>query len=312
MKKIGVGIIGLGVIGERLIHVFNQHERTNLIGGFDVDSKRTDYFKKEYGLDIVCRYEELIDNDAVDMIYIAVPPKYHHEIALKVMAAGKHVFCEKPLASTIEEAKEMSEKAEATSVVNGMNFPLYYGYAYNKIKEFLKDNKLGEIRRIELTAIFPVWPRTWQQNNWIDSKEEGGFVREVFTHFIQLVQASFGEITNIQSIVEYPADPSKCEKSILAVGDVQNINILFNGMSGINQKEDLKLTIYGENGSLELLNWRDLFFTNDEGRQLIEPEAVNPTYDLIDALYNAIDGKDTHLVSFRDGYLATKVVETLL
>ncbi|MBI9013782.1 MAG: Gfo/Idh/MocA family oxidoreductase [Clostridiales bacterium] len=314
MNKIGTGIIGLGAIGERLINTFIKNPRTNIVGVYDVDTNRMKEISEKFDLPSVGSYEELINNDSIDMIYIAVPPKYHCEIALKVMKAGKHVLCEKPLASSIDEAKKMLSVANESRVVHGMNFPLYYGYAYNQIKKILTENTLGNLKRIELTAVFPVWPRTWQQNNWINTKEEGGFVREVFTHFVQLIQSSFGEINNLQSFVEYSDNPLESETGIVAIGELENnLKLVFNGLTGVNQKEELKLTIYGENGSVEMLNWRDLFMTLNGGEKtLVTPEAVDATYELIDAFYNAIDGKSNNLVTFEDGYHTTKIVEMLL
>lgn len=314
MNKIGIGIIGLGAIGERLIHTFIKHPRTNIVGVYDVNLNRMKEISTKFDLTSVDNYDELIGNDEIDMIYIAVPPKYHYDIALKVMKANKHVLCEKPLASSIDEAKKMLSAANESQVVHGMNFPLYYGYAYNQIKKLLTENTLGKLKRIELTAVFPVWPRTWQQNNWINTKEEGGFVREVFTHFIQLLQSSFGEIDNLQSFVEYPDNPLESETGIVAIGELENnIKLVFNGLTGVDQKEELKLTIYGEKGSIEMLNWRELFMTLNGGdKTLITPEVVDATYELIDAFYNAIDGKSNNLVTFEDGYHTTKIVEMLL
>lgn len=313
MKKIGLGIIGLGAIGERLMPVFLKHPRTKIVGVFDTDESRMVYIHEKFDIETVTSYAALIADESIDMIYIAVPPKYHHEIALKVMAAGKHVFCEKPLAGTIEEAKEMADVSEKSTVVNGMNFPLYYGYAYNQLKKHLVEDTLGSIKRIELSGRFPVWPRPWQHNNWIDTKEEGGFTREVFTHFVQLIHASFGIIENLNAYPEYSKDKSKAEIGLIGVGNIGDIKVLFNGMTGVDQVEDLNLTIYGSNGSLEVVNWRDLFLTLNSGeRTFIEPEPVDATYELIDSLYRAIDGEDSALVSFKAGYETTKIIETLL
>lgn len=313
MKKIGLGIIGLGAIGERLIPTFLKHDRTNIIGVFDVDSSRMSYIEDKFKLKPYETYESLINDDQVDMIYVAVPPQFHHEITLKCFQASKHIFCEKPLAGTVEEAKEMADLSEKYDLVNGMNFPLYYGFAYDQIKSIVEKKTLGQIKRIELTGRFPIWPRAWQQNKWIDTREEGGFTREVFTHFVQLIHDSFGLIENINAYPQYSSDPSRAEVGLLAMGEIGPIKVMFNGMTGVDLIEDLNLSIYGENGRVEVVNWRDLYITLNSGkRELIEAGDVNPTYELIDALYLAIDGKNSPLVSFKAGYETTKVIETLL
>lgn len=300
-----------------------MHPRTDIKGGFDVDVERMAAIKEKFNIATVTDLDELINDKNIYMIYLAVPPKYHHDIAIQIMKAGKHILCEKPLAGTVEEAMEMYEVAMETQIVHAMNFPLYYGFAYNKIKQLFEantnTNTLGSLKRIELTAIYPVWPRPWQRNNWIDTREEGGFVREVFTHYIQLIQSSFGSIENIHSFVEYPEDESKCETGLIGVGELANgVKVVFNGITDVNQKRDIKLTIYGSQGSVELQDWQNLLITTGNqqfvptGEQKDTAKAVNSTYNLIHAFYEAIDGKKSSLVTFEDGLLATKVVEKLL
>jgi len=155
MKKLGLGIIGLGGIAEKLLPTFLKHPRTDIKGGFDVDVKRMAAMKKKFDIVTVTDLEELINDKSVDIIYLAVPPRHHHDIAIKVMRAGKHILCEKPLAGTLEEAIEMYEVAIETQIVHAMNFPLYYGFQYNRIKQLLEANTLGSLKRIELSALYP-------------------------------------------------------------------------------------------------------------------------------------------------------------
>ncbi len=61
-----------------------------------------------------------------------------------------------------------------------------------------------------------------------------------------------------------------------------------------------------------MLNWRDLYLIENDERTFIEPESVDATYNLIDAFYNAVEGKNHNLVTFEDGLNATLVVEKLL
>lgn len=305
-----LGIIGLGAIGERLIKILLDHKRTHIKWIYDINEEKTKEMAKTYNLRDVSDYQVMIDDPDIDLIYVAVPPKYHKDLALKVIEK-KHILCEKPLAGTIEEAKDMFEASMNTDHVNGMNFPLFYGPAYQKIKSYLATEKLGKIKRLELTGRFPIWPRYWQVNKWIDTKEEGGFTREVFTHFIQLMQSEFGLIENLHSVVKYD-DQVSAERSLLATGNIGEIDVLFNGLVGLNQVEDLRWTIIGEKGSVELINWRDLILQLGDERKNIDLDPYNSTIELFDALYDAIEGKESNLVTFEDGYHAVRVVETLL
>lgn len=319
MNKIRLGIIGLGGIAGRIIPTFLKHPKTDLRGGFDIDAARMRRIKNSYGIIMANNAEELINHENIDAIYLAVPPKLHHDFAIKIMRAGKHILCEKPLAGTIKEAKEMHEVAIETQIVHAMNFPLHYGFAYDRIKELLEAKSFGALKRIDLSVLYPVWPRVWQQNAWIASREEGGFVREVFTHFIHLIQTTFGPINNIHSFVEYPEDESKCETGLIALGELENgVKVVFNGITDVNQETDLRLTIYGTEGSIELKDWNKLtvkmgqesFVSSGDFKN--SSKTSNSTFKMIDAFYQAIEGKESNVVTFEDGLLATKVVERLL
>lgn len=309
---IGLSIIGLGAIGERLLPIIQAYKGIEIISVYDIDENRTQEICQKYDVDAVENIELMLEDDSVDAIYLAVPPKYHKDIALDIMKSGKHILCEKPLANDIDEAREMLECAEKLSIVHGMNFPLYHGPACKKIKEMLKQEILGEIKRIELKGIFPNWPRQWQVNAWIDTKEQGGFVREVFTHFIQLTQDLFGQIEIKNTCVTYPDDQGCSETSLLAHGVVGDYQMIFTGMTGVACEEDLKLVFWGTRGVLEFINWRELELINGNHREVIELPTYQATHDLIDAFVKSIEGFDVPLVDFEAGYHAVKVVEDLL
>ncbi|XMB67298.1 Gfo/Idh/MocA family oxidoreductase [Mycoplasmatota bacterium zrk1] len=309
---IGISIIGLGAIGERLLPIFKDHNEIEIISVYDIDQEKTIEICDKYNVKPVASISEMLNDDAVQAVYLAVPPKFHKDLALDIMNSGKHILCEKPLANTIEEAEIMMEFAKGKPLINGMNFPLYHGPAYKKLKEMLNEKKIGKIKRIELNGIFPDWPRKWQINPWIDSKDQGGFVREIFTHFIQLIHDYFGLIEINDSNAVYPEDPKKSEIDILARGQINNIPLVFNGMTGIGHKEDLKLSIWGSEGVIEFVNWRDLFLINRDQKIQIELDPYNATYNLIDSFRKAVEGEPVQLVDFEAGYHAVRIVEELL
>ena len=155
----------------------------------------------KYDLTGVGSYKELLEDKDIDIIYLAVPPKYHYPIALDIFESGKHFICEKPLANSREQAESMARISKDKDIVTAMNFPTIYTKAFEKIESLLKEGFIGELVRIEFQGYFTNWPRLWQQNNWIDTREQGGFVREVVTHYIQIIQRLFGDIENIVSFI---------------------------------------------------------------------------------------------------------------
>jgi predicted dehydrogenase len=193
-----------------------------------------------------------------------------------------------------------------------MNFPLNYKEGSNTFAHLIQTGYIGEVRRVELKMHFPEWPRPWQHNDWIASKEQGGFVLEVGVHYIQQIQKIFGPINVLNRSLQYPEDPKACEIGIIAQMEVEDgTPIVINGLSGIAGKEEIKFTAYGTEGTLSLLNWADL-----EGGKVGEPiQGIEADPSLSDSIVNhlvrAIKGEDANIIDFYAGYEAQVVLEKL-
>jgi predicted dehydrogenase len=310
---IKVGVIGLGAIGERVLNKFLQHPMTEVVSVCDVSIDRLTQIKEKYDIHTYRDYKEMLQDETVSLIYLAVPPKFHHQIALDTMAAKKHILCEKPLANSIDEAEEMAKAAVEFNIVNAINFPMVYSNVFGKFKEKIKSGEIGEIQRVEVQMHFTTWPRSWQQNDWIASREQGGFIREVGPHYIQMIQAIFGDLKNIQSYVDYPEDPTLCEKGFIARMELQNgTTVLFNGLSGIGQKEHISFKVFGEKGTVDLTNWSILSVSEGDSTPNIIPLQREEEIDLVGELVKAMNGEESNLVSFREGYNVQIVLERLL
>jgi predicted dehydrogenase len=308
-----VGIIGLGAIGERVLQKFIQHPQTEVAAVCDVSIERLNTMREKYDFHTFQDYNEMLKDETISLVYLAVPPKFHHRIALDVMKAKKHLLCEKPLANSIEEAKEMAAAAHESHIVNAINFPMMYSNVFQKMKELVISGKIGEVNRVEVQMHFTTWPRSWQQNDWIASREQGGFIREVGPHYIQMIQDIFGPLTNIQTYVDYPENPTLCEKGFISRMELSTgQTVLFNGLSGIGQKEHISFKIYGDKGTVDLTNWSVLSVSEGDSAPAIYPLKRVEEVDLVGELVKAIQGEDAELVSFREGYEVQSVLEQLL
>ncbi|WP_047986462.1 Gfo/Idh/MocA family protein [Ornithinibacillus californiensis] len=310
---IHIGIIGLGAIGQRLIKQFSNHSEIKVTAVCDqLESLATDTAEALGGIVAYTDYKELIDDENVDLVYVAVPPKLHHQIVMDVLKAKKHVLCEKPLANSLEEAEEMFQAAKEANVVHAMNFPMNYEPAAIQFANMVEQNYVGKLRRIHLTMYFPNWPRLWQKNNWVGGREQGGFVLEVGVHFIQQIIKVFGDIKNIQTRLELPADPTKCETGIIATGELSDgTPVLIEGLSEAAGNEYIGYTAYGTEGVLSIENW-GLLRAGKTGEELKEIPLENSSqYTLINELVKAVQGKQSGIYDFEVGYRAQQVLEQL-
>ncbi|RFB15037.1 gfo/Idh/MocA family oxidoreductase [Bacillus sp. HNG] len=313
MEQVRVGVIGLGAIGERLIQGFNANKHTTVQAVVDTDKERAAKMAEKLGgISWYDSHKKMLAEEDLDLVYVAVPPKYHHAVTMDVIEKGIHVLCEKPLANSVEEAKEMFEGAEQAGIIHAMNFPLNYSSPANTFDQMIKEGYIGQLRKLELLMNFPNWPRLWQQNDWVAGREQGGFVLEVGVHFIQLTQRIFGSITHLNSRLELPKDTTRCETGVIASLALANgAPFLINGMSQIAGTERIAYTAYGTEGTLSLIDWGKL-----EGGKLGEEihsieNDKGETSTLIDHLVAAIAGQESHLYTFKDGYEAQIILEKL-
>lgn len=309
-----VGIIGLGAIGERLLTSFLNAEFIKIAAICDTNLKRLQLLKERIPSAALHEdYKIMLEDKSIQLIYLAVPPKLHHSIAMDVIASGKHILCEKPLANSLIEAEEMSDAVKTAGIVHAINFPMVYSNTVHMMKEKINSGELGEIKRVELNLHFTDWPRAWQQNDWIAGREQGGFIREVTPHYIQLLFHLFEDLHVVHSLVDYPANELLCETgfiSRLTAGD--HIPVLFNGTAGIGQKEHLSFKIFGTKKTLDLVNWRLLLEGSPINNEMPISIPNTPHNSLIEELQKAINGQPALMIDFQEGYKIQRVLEDLL
>ena len=201
---IRVGIIGLGAIGQMVLKDFLATPETSVRIVCDIDGDRAASTAAQVpGATWSTDFHTMLAGDHVDLVYVAVPPRDHHRIVLDVLQAGKHVLCEKPLALTLDEAREMLARAQAAGVIHALHLPLVYFPGMQAFGAQVAAGFLGDLRRIEIALVFPHWPRAWQQNAWVGTREQGGPIREVTPHDIGAILRHFGAIARVWTRMEY-------------------------------------------------------------------------------------------------------------
>ena len=208
MKKIGIGLVGLGFMGTTHFRIYEGMENAKITALADVDpAKRKGDISKVSGniggadnsrpLDLtgVNTYEsgfDLIRDPAVDIVDICCPTPDHADLIVAALAAGKHVFAEKPFARTPEQAEKI--RAAAVSAKTYLNFGMCvrawpeYRYAYEQFKA----GAYGKLRSATFRRLSPdVGGNGWQ--DWfMDGKRSGGALLDMHLHDTDEVVYFFG------------------------------------------------------------------------------------------------------------------------
>ena len=201
MKTHRVGIIGLGTVGARFVEQFNLHERFELTACWDASSEAKDRFRSTEN--VVESPEDVIAN--CDVVYIAVPPAAHATYVEQAVAAKCAIFCEKPLGVDIEESEHILQLVESSGLPSAINYVFGSAPSAVELGRRVSAGELGDIVSVEFMMHLTEWPRAWQAAaTWLAEAAEGGWIREVGSHYVFLAQRLFGEVALEHCLVRRP------------------------------------------------------------------------------------------------------------
>src|SRR6185369_16689120 len=138
MDKVRIGIIGTGYIGNVHGRIYSKDDRAEIAALYDIIPERAQTTARSIGGKVCSSREELFDN--CDAVLVCAPNKTHTEIASAAVAAGKHVFCEKPFSIGVEDAQKLLEVSDGHDGVFQVGHNRRYAPAYAKLKELLTDD----------------------------------------------------------------------------------------------------------------------------------------------------------------------------
>ncbi|WP_224449265.1 Gfo/Idh/MocA family protein [Haloprofundus salilacus] len=311
-----VGIVGCGVIGNRLAESFAAHDRTNVWGACDLVDSKVATFADEYDCAAFTDFRELIENDAVDLVYVGVPPVAHLDVTSFALEREKHVICEKPIAENADEGEKMVELAASSGRTTAINLPFRYTPGFVEMRERIRDGEIGRPKRINLDFRFPQWPREWQDVEWLRSREQGGPLREVGTHFLFGVQEIFGSVDRLSAEVTYTG-PDAYEESIVGYFEVDDIHGTLDLLCDHRQPEENSITVVGSESALTLSEWHKLVERSgdsgggEERETTLNETREQTTLTLVDEFVTALDGGDGDLVSFEEANRVQRVVDAV-
>lgn len=300
-KQVRIGMIGYKFMGKAHSHAYrdvpfyfdsNVEPVLQAICGRDEEGVKEAAHKmgwSSYETD----WRKLIERDDIDLIDIVTPNNSHAEIAIAAAKAGKHVFCEKPLAMTMDEAQEMLKAVEENGVMHVINHNYRFSPAIQWAKKLITEGRLGKIYHVRATYLQdwimdPAFPLVWRLNKEVCGSGSHG---DLAAHSIDLARFLVGEFEEVSGILETfikerPIVESSSGLSGSASTDtygkveVDDASIFLarfeNGAIGTfeatrfagGNRNGNRIEINGEKGSIrwnmEKMNELDVYFHNDE------------------------------------------------
>jgi len=188
-EKLKVGIVGCGGIANgKHLPSLRKLEQIELVAFCDIVLDRAEKAAKEYGDDqslVVEDYRELLKDASIDVVHVLTPNSSHAEISVAALEAGKHVMCEKPMAKTTKEAREMIEAAKRTGKKLTIGYDNRLRPDSQHLHEVTRSGELGEIYFATAHAIRRRAVPTW--GVFLDEEKQGGGpLIDIGTHALDL------------------------------------------------------------------------------------------------------------------------------
>lgn len=316
-KKLKWGVVGLGRYTENTFLPTLQHLRkSKTVSVFSHNLSRAKSISSKFGIPFSFdNYDEFLKSD-IDAVYIGSINSDHYEQAIKAAKAGKHIFCEKPLALNSQQAEEMVSAAKENNVLFAVNYVHNFHPLTIKAKELINTLKLGKI--VSIQANFNIDFPPDSNFRFIKSKSGGGALRDLGTHMINLLRYFGGEISEIDGFVDNIVYQSEVEDFSAALVKFQNggygyFNVSYNAKKAFN-----RLEIICHRGSIEIDNLIGRKIIGTKLSIIVDGEAKksfrkggNKMLFALKSVQDSFLKNETPLVTGYDGLVNMKLMEEL-
>ncbi len=274
-KTLGIGIVGYGLMGRvhayayRAIPIYyhGQPAPVRLVGVCDVDAQRAREGVAEAGFALATtRVDDLVARDDIDIIDVCTPNRFHAEAVESALRAGKHVYCEKPLALDLEEARRLARLAGEAGVVHQVVSEYRFFPALLRARDLVRDEFVGRPFHVNGAYLHsgyvdPERPLEWRLRREIIG---GGVLMDLGPHLLDLMRWLGGEVERVSALsetfirerrsVDDPARrlPVEVEDAVVLLLRFRSGALGTAALSRVatGAEDELRLELHGSNGAL--------------------------------------------------------------
>ncbi|EDL65169.1 Gfo/Idh/MocA family protein [Bacillus sp. SG-1] len=260
MNKIKIGVVGCGSIAQhRHLPEYENNEHVEIVAVCDIVEDRVQKVAEKYGARAYTDYEELIADGKVEAISVCTPNYLHAPISVAALRAGKHVLCEKPMATSSVEAQEMIQAAEESGKKLMIAHNQRFVPSHEKARKLIESGELGKIYSFR-SAFGHGGPEGWSADgadSWFFKKKEAfiGAMGDLGVHKTDLLRYILGEeFAEVGSFIETSSkENADVDDTAVCVLKTESgiIGTLAASWSYVS-KEDNSTIIYGEKAILRL------------------------------------------------------------
>lgn len=199
LKEVGFAVVGCGRMGQRRIKTIAEHPQAKLACVVDVSEERGQAIARSYSTSYYRELEKALCRDDVHAVVVSVPNKWHVEAVCAALAAGKHVFCEKPLAHSLEAGQRMVALSEKNNVTLKVGSNLRFFPNVIKAKNLIDKGAIGELTFLRSWIGHDGWnlKNPWYRDENITG---GGTMLDNGCHIFDLIRWFMGDFKSCLGI----------------------------------------------------------------------------------------------------------------
>ncbi len=255
--KVRVGIVGLGFGQRVLLPAFRADPRCEVVGLCGARSQHTREVAGGLGIPAYDTWQALVDDPLIDAVAIATPSPSHRAIATAALNRKKHVFCEKPLADSLDAARQMTIAAAAAGTANMVDFELPEGAEWQRARDVVASGALGRLRFVGVTWHQQTYANRLQLTNWkTRASDGGGALNEFVSHCFHYLEWLLGPILLVWSAPIDDGERAADRDTVvvlslrLLAGATVSVSVCTDAIGG----DGHAIRVYGESGTLALVN----------------------------------------------------------
>lgn len=194
MNQVRIGVIGAGRISHVMAAAHAQVPESKLHGVFDVVAGSAAGLAAKFDIpNVYDSYQAMLADGDIDAVLVCTPTFLHEQIVVDAANAGKHVFCQKPMALTVEQCERMQEAAVRNNVILQIGFMIRFTPPFVEVKERIDGGEIGDIIAIR-SAVFGWEPTA----DWFyDPGKGGGILIDTIIHTFDLYRWYAGEVESV-------------------------------------------------------------------------------------------------------------------
>lgn len=212
-----VAILGLGSYGTRVAEAMRESKRAKLVGAISGTPSKLKQWQEKYGIpEKNCynyeNFDQIKNNPDIDAVYIITPNSLHHPQTLRVAKAGKHVICEKPMATNAKQAQEMVDACRKANVQLLVGYRLHFEPKTLEIIRMRKEGEFGKVLFFQGLAGFKIGdPKQWRLNRELAG---GGSMMDIGIYAINGARYMIGEEPIWVTAQETKTDTQKFKEGV--------------------------------------------------------------------------------------------------